>query len=64
MNDPIESALEFLDNRGISYDVVEVCKQAPARPVNQEDGFATPDKAIAVDVKDFDTQGRTVLLNG
>jgi hypothetical protein len=47
MNDPIESALEFLDERGITYDVVEVRKQAPARIVNQEGGLANPDKAIA-----------------
>jgi hypothetical protein len=47
MNDPIEPALKFLDERGISYDVVEVRKQAPARIVNQEGGFANPDKAIA-----------------
>ena len=47
MNDPIEPALEFLDGRGISYDIVEVRKQAPARVVNQEGGLANPDKAIA-----------------
>jgi len=47
MNDPIEPALEFLDSRGISYDIVEVRKQAPARVVNQEGGIANPDKAIA-----------------
>jgi hypothetical protein len=47
MNDPIEPVLEFLDERGVSYDVVEVRKQAPARIVNQESGFANPDKGIA-----------------
>ncbi len=46
MNDPIEPALELLERDGISYDVVEIRKQAPARIVNQE-GFANPDKGIA-----------------
>lgn len=47
MNDPIDPALELLDGRGISYDVVEVRKQAPARIVNQQSGFVNPDKGIA-----------------
>lgn len=47
MYDPIEPALKLFDESDISYDVVEVRKQAPARIVNQEVGFANPDKGIA-----------------
>lgn len=47
MNDPIDPALEFLNERGISYDVVEVRKQAPARIVNQKSGFTNPNKGVA-----------------
>lgn len=47
MNDPIEPVLEFLDERCISFDNVEVHKQAPTRIVNQEGGFANPSKVVA-----------------
>jgi len=55
LNDPIEEVFDFLDQRDITYDVVEVRKQSPSRILKhgQNTGYETPDKGIAcIDDKD------------
>jgi argonaute-like protein implicated in RNA metabolism and viral defense len=48
MNDPIGEVKEYLSEEGISYDIVEVRKQAPIRIVDAADyGYTTPSKGIA-----------------
>jgi len=48
MNDPIGEVKEYLCEEGISYDIVEVRKQAPMRIVNGADyGYSTPSKGVA-----------------
>lgn len=48
MNDPIGEVKEYLSEEGISYDIVEVRKQAPMRIVDAADyGYTTPSKGIA-----------------
>lgn len=48
MNDPLDEVKEYLREEGVSYDIVEVRKQAPMRLVNAANyGYTTPAKGIA-----------------
>jgi len=48
MNDPLNEVKEYLHEESISYDIVEVRKQAPMRIVNASGyGYTTPSKGIA-----------------
>lgn len=48
MNDPLDEVEEYLHEEGVSYDIVEVRKRAPARIVNAtEYGYTTPAKGVA-----------------
>lgn len=48
MNDPLGEVKEYLREEGVSYDIVEVRKQAPMRIVDADGyGYTTPSKGIA-----------------
>jgi hypothetical protein len=48
MNDPLDEVKAYLSEEDITYDIVEVRKQSPARVVNVTDyGYTTPSKGIA-----------------
>lgn len=48
MNDPLDEVKAYLSEEDVTYDIVEVRKQSPARVVNVTDyGYTTPSKGIA-----------------
>jgi argonaute-like protein implicated in RNA metabolism and viral defense len=48
MNDPLDEVKAYLREEDITYDIVEVRKQSPARVVNVTDyGYTTPSKGVA-----------------
>ncbi|WP_052368014.1 Piwi domain-containing protein [Haloferax sp. ATB1] len=48
MNDPLDEVEEYLREEGVSFDIIEVRKQAPTRIVSTEGyGYSTPSKGVA-----------------